>query len=232
MKTRDTVSLPEAVLLLALRDREGTLVGGTMYHFALGGAIAAELLLTGHLVVEPDGKRNYVKLASTRPPADPVLAEAHGIVRSAKRRKLVQSWVQKFAAIPRLKHRIAGDLCRAGILRADEDQVLWIFTRKIYPETNPVPERRLIEQIRKAILSDTSQIDPRTVVLIALAKTTGLLKVVLERSEIKARKERIETIVRGEVVSKAMKDAIAATQAMQAAIMTAVIVPAICAATH
>jgi len=41
-----------------------------------------------------------------------------------------------FAELKNLKHRIATQLCKRGILQAAEDKVFLFFTRKIYPEIN------------------------------------------------------------------------------------------------
>ena len=45
MIDRDRLTLHEEILLLALRDEEGTIASGTNYSYALGGAILAELIL-------------------------------------------------------------------------------------------------------------------------------------------------------------------------------------------
>ena len=42
----NTLLLHEEIMLLALRDEEGTVVSGTMYQYAIGGAILADLLKT------------------------------------------------------------------------------------------------------------------------------------------------------------------------------------------
>ena len=86
----------------------------------------------------------------------------------------------------------------------------------------------MIERLKRAIFTDTRDIDPRTVVLLSLANSTGLLKVVFDKKELKSRKARIKQIVDGEVMGKAATEAI---QAMQAAIMVACMMPAITTAT-
>ena len=74
----------------------------------------------------------------------------------------------RIAGTSKLNHRIARELCNKGVLRADEDKVLLVFTRTVYPELNPVPERKLIERLEKAIFGQQREIDPRTVVLLSL----------------------------------------------------------------
>ncbi len=225
---QNTLFLHEEILLLALQDKEGTIAAGTMYQYAIGAALLAELLLSKRIEVEQSGKRKLVNLISPSPLDEPLIDECLEKVSSAKRRSVLQTWVSRFAGIKNLKHRVARQLCRRGILRADEDKVLLIFNRKIYPEVNPGPERELIERLKYAIFTDADDVNPRTVVLLSLANSTGILKVVFDKKELKGRKARIKQIVNGEITGKAATEAI---QAMQAAVMVACITPAIMATT-
>lgn len=225
MLTKDELHLYEEIMLLALRDEKGTVASGAMYSYAVGGAILAELLLEQRLrIEEPKKNKKLVTLASPEPLGDALIDESLERIASAKRRKRPETWVSHFSSIKQLKHRVATQLCQRGILEADEDKVLLIFMRKIYPEINPEPERRLIERLRHAIFTDTEVIDARTIVLVSLASSTSILPVIFNKKDLKARKKRIEQIANGEVTGKATKDAIAA---MQAAVTVACIMPAI-----
>jgi len=145
---QNTLFLHEEILLLALRDEEGTIASGTMYQYAIGADLLAELLLSKRIEVEQSGKRKLVNLVSPSPLGEPLIDQCLEKVSSAKRRAVLQTWVSRFAGVKNLKHRVAQQLYRRGILRADEDKVLLIFTRKIYPEVNPEPEKELIERLR------------------------------------------------------------------------------------
>lgn len=230
MTTKDDgLSLHEAALLLALRDEKGTVASGPMYQYALGGGILAELILGGRFAVDSEGRKDWLRVASSRKTGDPVLDECLDAVGIAPRRKTVQTWVTKFSRLKRLKHRIAERLCDRGVLRKAQGKVLFLFNRTVYPEVDHGPEGRLVERIRKAVLSDDGQLDPTLVVIIALAHHTDLLKGTLTRKEIRARKARLKEIENGDVVGKAVKGAV---DALRAAIMVAAITPAICAAAH
>jgi hypothetical protein len=220
--------LHEEVLLLALRDEEGTLAsGGGMHDYALAGGMLSELLLGRRIEVD-EGRRKLVNLLSDKPLGCEVLDEALNRVATAKRRASAKDWVSRFAHFKKLRHRVAMDLCRLGVLRADEDRVLLIFRRKIYPELDPRPERAVIERLRKAIFTTTRDVDPRTVVLLSLADGAGLLKIPFGKRELKQRKKRIEQLTRGELMGKATREAV---QAAHAAVMVAVIVPTMVATT-
>ena len=127
----------------------------------------------------------------------------------------MQTWVSRFAHVRNVKHRVAQDLCRSGVLKADEDKVLWIFRRKIYPEVDPRPEREIIQRLDKAIFG-VSPVDGRTTALVAIAHSSNLLKNAFEKKRLKERKHRIQDIVDGNAAGKAAKDAVQAAQAAAA----------------
>jgi len=224
MKKNNQLYLHEEILLLALRDDAGTIASGTLYQYAIGGAVLAELLLGARVRLETSKKKQIVTLADPTPIGDLLIDEGLEKVRTSKREATAQTWVSRFAGLKNLKHRIAERLCDRGILKEEDARVLLVFTRKTYPELDPEPERELVERLRQAIFTDTDDVEARTVVLASLANTAGVLKAVFDKKELKDRKERIEQIVNGEVTGKATKEAI---EAMQAAVMMATIIPTI-----
>ena len=138
------------------------------------------------------------------------MPEKNGCV---EKRLTLKNWVHKLASIKDLKHKVALQLCERRILRADEDKILLLFNRRIYPEVNSVSERKIIERMRKAIFSDGRNPDARTVVLISLANGSDILSHTFGRKELKPRKKRIEQITQGDLTGKATQEVIAACQA-------------------
>lgn len=224
MEYSDNLFLYEELMLLALKDEEGTIASGTMYNYAVGGAVIAELLLSKNIAIKRSGKKKFVSVTDPQLLNDLLIDEWLLKMGSAQRAKTIEDWVSRIANTRDLKHRIAIQLCQRGILRMDEEKVLLLFTRRIYPEINPEPERLIIDRLHNAIFADTDDIDARTVVLLSLAKTANILPVIFGKKEIKQRKDRIEQIVNGDIAGKATKEAI---EAMQAAVMIACIMPAL-----
>lgn len=214
--------LHEQVLLLALRDDRGTVESRAgMYSLALGGAILSELLLAGCVTVGED-KKKLVDVVQSRRLDEPLLDDCLKLVGKAKRRRSAAGWVSGFAHVKRLRHRVAQQLCRKGILKDSEEKLLLLFTRKVYPTVDPAPERRLTEALRRAIFQDSKSLNPRTAILVALAYSTGLLNAHFERSDLKRRKKRLQQISDGDLIGGAAKAAVQAAKAVQAAAMVAI----------
>ena len=226
--TKHDLYLHEEVLLLALKDREGTIAMGTSYEYAIGAALLTEMLFSGRIRVDKS-KKKLVEVVDETRLGHVLLDQAFKQIKSAKRKTALSEWVQKFVMIRELKHRIARDLCRRKILRADEDKVLLFFTRKVYPEVDPKPEQAIIDRLHHAIFTDDEDLDPRTVALLSLANSCSLLNVVFPRRRLRGRKDRIAKVVSGEIIDSAAKDAVAAAQTAvtMAAITAAVITPTI-----
>jgi len=224
MRSHPPLGLHEEILLLSLRAR------GTMepvhFRFPIAAALIAELSLEGRIRIDESGKRPLVELVDPSHHDDPVMNECIVRLREAKRRAQLTVWVQRFSGMPSLVHGVAKRLCRLGILRAEERQVLLLFKRKIYPEVDPEPERELVERLRAAIFTDAAGVDPRTVLLVSLASSAQILPRLFDRKDLKRRKPRIEALVNGELLGKAAKEAIAAAQMV---VMSAAILPAIIA---
>ncbi|MHC5024826.1 MAG: GOLPH3/VPS74 family protein [Planctomycetota bacterium] len=222
MATSDQLYLHEEVMLLVLRDVEGTVEFGANYRHALGGALLAELLLGQRIRAADSGKKKVAQLISPDPIGEPVLDECLEAIADSKKPKTLQHWVSTFANLKNLKHRVAEGLCRRGILRASEDSVLLIFSRKIYPEIDPGPEQQILRRLEDAVLTDAPEVEPRTAILLSLARGAGLLKFVFDKKQIKARDARLESIVNGELTGRATSEAI---EAAQAALLVTVFIP-------
>lgn len=221
MAKESPLFLHEQIILLVLRDAEGTIPPGIPYSYAIAGAVLAELLMSGRITVEATGWRRLVTLVSRKSLGEPFIDECLGSIAYAKRRASLKTWVSRIARTPNLKHRVAEHLCARGILRADKGRFLLFFTHRIYPEVNPQPERSLIDRLSKAIFTDAQEVDPRTAVLVSLASSARLLPLIYDRRELRRRKARIRQIGDNEMVGGTVREAIRAADGAAAAAMMA-----------
>jgi len=223
--SQEKLFLYEELMLLALRDEKGTLEADeTKFVYTVAGSLLADLLLLKRIGVEEVKQKKLINVLDRARVGDPILDECMARLTSAKRRASLKTWVSRFVSIKRLRRRVALQLCRRGILRADEATVLLVFTRKIYPELDPRPERELVERLRQAIFTDVREVDSGTTVLISLAHRADVLKNVFDKWELKRRKDRIDRICEGEMTGPAAQEVF---EAMEAVMLAAVLMPAI-----
>ena len=221
----EQLALHEELVLLCLHDRKGTIISATS-RFGVAGALVAELLLQELISVDMSRRRKLIDANNSRWLNEPILNECLQKIRTAKRRARLSTWVSRFADLSKLEHRIAEQLCRRGILRADEGKLLLIFKQNIYPEIDPGPERAVIERLREAIFTDTNNISPRTAILASLANASALLHPIFGRKELKPRKRRLKQLATGQLVGQGAEDAVNAAQAAASAATTAIQVAA------
>jgi hypothetical protein len=224
MKKQRPLHLYEEILLLALHDEKGTVHFGASFDQAAGGAILAELLLSGRIAVEGKKSKAKILLKDRSGTGEQLLDECLAQIADRKKPMKPAECVMKFATVKRLRHRIADRMVEMGILGQEQDKVLLLFNRTIYPEVDGSPEREITNRIHQAIVGSTMDISARTVVLIALAKHTGLLQHAVEKRKLKENKRQVEKIIAGEVAGVATGEAM---EAVQAAVMVAVMVPMI-----
>ncbi|MHC4542107.1 MAG: GOLPH3/VPS74 family protein, partial [Planctomycetota bacterium] len=103
---------------------------------------------------------------------------------------------------------VAEQLCKRDVLAAGHGRILLIFRQRIYPEVDPEPRREVVERLRGAIFTDALHVDPRTLILLSLADSTGLLIAVFDKDELGGRKARIEQLVNSEILGRAVRGAI------------------------
>ncbi|WP_301774246.1 GOLPH3/VPS74 family protein [Pseudidiomarina terrestris] len=223
--TEQQLKLYEALMLLALCEEKGTM-NAAYINYGVAAAILADLLLMKRIEVDAENK-DKVRVLDDAPTGDQVFDEALQKMATAKRRGKLKDWVMRVGAIPKLKHKVAQALVADGIVELEEKKVLWLFTKRVYPEVNPAPEQHLRSEMRRLILDRPLEIDPRIAVIVSLAKGARLLPQVFSKDELKSNKERIGQVVNGELLGQTAKDVIAA---VEVAVMMAAIMPAIMAA--
>ncbi len=227
---KDQLRLHHELLLLALCDNKGTVAFSSMLGYGLGGALLTELLLAKRIEIVhegPDGKKKkqFVELRDQSPIGEPSLDLAISRLTNAKRRRSPASAVSRIAQTPKLRHTVAQELCRAGVLRETEQQILLLFRRRVYPTVDGRPEQALIRRI-KAVLDGGKKPDERTAALIGIANLAGALSAIYTRTELRAHKTRLKNIVESSAGSQAAAQSIAAAHAAIMAATTAAVVAA------
>lgn len=218
--------LHHELALLILDDSKGTFQG-SMYQYGLAGAILSELLLQGYIGIT--GEKEQVEVLVDKPSGDPILDEAMDLIRNDAKPRPLKHWVSRVAGLRDLQHRIAAQLADLGILSQNESKILWLFTRRTWPEVESSYEDGLRRRMAEFMFNDVKAPDERTAVLIAFAQSTSVLKANFAQVQLRQHDARIKEICDGKILAAgATKEAIVA---VQTAIMAATIASTIAATT-
>lgn len=221
MKTK--LMLQHELMLLAIRDEEGTFNGG-MFIYSIAGAMVSELLLR-EKIVAGDDKNQTVAVVDESPIGDVILDKLLQKMVDSEKQYSLQHWVTKAAHLPNLKHRIAHQLCNVGALKHDERKVFWVFTQNIYPELDGTWEDAVRNRMSKTMFYEGNAPDSETAILIALAKHSNLLSANFPKEKLHQHKERINDLAKGALLASSATKA--TITAVQTAVMVAVMVPII-----
>lgn len=217
-----SLTLPQSLLLLTFDDESGRPKAG-FYKPAIAGAGISELLLRGLLTLNDDKKPKLAAVPTDEtqgPFLDLILSE---IVAEAKPRDM-QHWVTKLSHHKKLIPTLAEELRKMGAVKKQTSKVLGLFEVTKWPEASPKFEVNLKAQMQRTIAA-SGDVDDRSSVIIALAKSADVLRHNFDREFLKANKDRIKAIVDGDLLATGATEA--AVQAAQAALTTTIVVAAV-----
>ncbi len=227
-RSASRLNVHEELLLVALKDREGSINWrASQLKLVIAGGIMADLLLRHHIDVTSD-TQHRVRVVDSGSTDHAVLDEAIETIQDSERQMPLQDWVWRLSRLKHLKHRVAETLCDRGVLRAEEERVLFFFKKWRYPEVDSGPESRLAERLRDAIFSESSQIELRTAVELSLLYHSGWINILIPHDQWTDHQDRIERISDGDLIGEATQEAI---QAAQAAAAIATTMPSMTAGT-
>ena len=216
--------IAEDLLLLLLDDAKGTVSAWGNTDAVLGGAVLAELAVTGLVTVDEHRsiwRTDKVHAAEGAPAdLDPLLAEALTTIAEKDRR--ASTLVDKLGK--GLANRLATRLADRGVLERRDGKLLGLFPRVTWPAADTSHETELRRTVT-ACLVDGAQPDERTGALIALLTAIDKAHSAVA-PDTTARKQDLEqkakAIAEGQWAAKAVKDAVdAATAAVMISVVAA-----------
>ncbi len=214
------LTLADELALLAYDDDGTRRLSQPSLGYGLAGAVLVELTIAGRI----DVVDKRVAALSTAPIGHPVLDKALHTIADDKLRK-PKDWVERLGK--GLTDDVLDGLADAGILRREQDKVLWVFPRTRFPSPGGV-EPPLETEVRRrldAAITATGPVDPRTAALCSIIQAVNFDSKVFTqpRAQVKA---RLKEITEGNWAADAIRKAIQEVQAALSAVMVAVIVPA------
>ncbi len=201
------LTIPEEIYLLGLNE-EGEPLQSFSYrrNIVIAGAVLMDLALQNRI----DTDIKNIIPDNTQPTGDYVLDEVLNDIKNSGKPRQITSWLAEIShRVPVLKDAILTNLIRKGVLKVENQQVLWFFHKRKYPvvEDNEITE--VMERIRKSVFSGDIP-DFRDIVIISLIFNGDMLELVFDKNEIGKYSNRIEQLAKmdlvGQAVSKSMKE--------------------------
>lgn len=168
MQTPPVLSLPDALLLFALHDDQGTVQASAFLALdsTLRGAVLSELRLKGHVQTRTDGRLRHAPQPPA-PPEEPVLA------RSLAALKGVDSVDRALIAIQHAVPEVRDDLVQGLIARGLLLEAVVARGEVVHPTGDPEIEARMREAVIDAV-GHGEVVGARLGVLVALTVAAHL----------------------------------------------------------
>jgi len=228
---KSSLTLPQALMLLALRDDKGSLYSG-YFPQALAGAALTELLLAESLVSQQQAKPKYVCAENVKLDSK-FLNEILDYIREDGKPRSLKNLAERISQKSQFIKTLGSELCDLGAVAEEKSKILGIFPSTKWPTVNGRIEAGLIEEIRKALnpTLPIEDMDDKIGLLIVLAEAGGFLKYNLDKDFYKISKSRLKNMKNAEFINskefvKVIKDTEAA---MMSIIIAAAVIPAVSA---
>ena len=200
------LSLLEDFLLLALDESAGQFhpVPRSTFDCATAAAVLMDLALCNRI----DNDLHEMFVINPAPTDDGLLDATLRLMSLTSEPRPVARWLRQVAEeAESLRDKALQRLVTRGILRCEDKQILCVFHAASYPvndrrEGNAV-KLRLLTTLLSADIPDS-----RDIVLVSLADACGLFQQLLSASELASLTPRIEQIVKLDLVSQALRQAV------------------------
>lgn len=198
----------EEILLLLLNEGAGATeeiaVPEPVLHHTLAGAVLMELALEGRIDTDLD----HLIVTDPTPLGDslidPTLAR---IVETAKDRN-AEHWVRAVAQYAeQVRSEAIARMLNRGVLTSTDDGSISlarsVLRTRQYPSGDGNPEQEVRLRIMRVLFGDDIP-GPRDVVIICLAEACGLFKKILSRDELKEAQDRIDLVLKMDLIGRAL----------------------------
>jgi golgi phosphoprotein 3 len=162
------LNLAEELLLLSIDDQKGTVIScDQVLDYGLAGSVLVELILQQKVEITD----NLVIVTDVTSTGDQILDAAIAKIQQATQPVLAQRWIDSLSSdLGGLRQILLDQLVVKGILRKDEQKILWMFSVANYPTQDVAVENEVRRRVRAAVMTGNFD-SSRTLVLVAILST-------------------------------------------------------------
>nr|BFE58078.1 GPP34 family phosphoprotein [Dactylosporangium thailandense] len=204
--------LADDFLLLALDDHGKNPIGDLRLNYGLAGAVLLDLALAGRVDIAED----RVTVRDATPTGDPVADEALARIAAGEKPRKADAWIQPLA--DGLRAKVLDRQVEAGVLRKEQDRVLWVFPRTRFASATgaqPAAETAVRAELTAAIDGDGhGEVPSRAAALIGLVQVSGLAEEVFPGRPKEELQARLNAITAGNRAADAVQQTVRRIQAV------------------
>jgi Golgi phosphoprotein 3 len=197
------LTLADEIVVLMLRDDTGEIkpARADCVHIASAGGILMELSLLGRI----DTDLSSLFIIDRNPVGDELLDSVLREIAAEPMKRPSAWWIERYVLLKGdVSRTVLGRLVEAGILRVEDRQFLWVFSRRAYPQNSGREEREAKARLMSVIFDDALP-TPRDSLLLSLAEATGVLEDMLSPEEMRKASKRIADVLALEEISRAVR---------------------------
>jgi golgi phosphoprotein 3 len=197
------LTLADEIVVLMLHDDTGAIRPActAVANIAIAGGILMELSLLGRI----DTDLTSLFIVDPNPVGDKLLDQALQQIATEPQKRPSAWWIEQLGLHNGdLSGRVVERLVEAGILRAEDQRFLWVFSRRAYPQNSGREEREAKARLMSVIFDDALP-NPRDTLLVSLADSSGILDQVLAPKEARKAGKRIAEIVALEEIGRSVR---------------------------
>jgi golgi phosphoprotein 3 len=196
------LTLADEIVVLMLRDDTGAIRSecDSVANIAIAGGVLMELALLGRI----DTDLTSLFIVDPKPVGDELLDPALQKIAAEPETRSSAWWIRVLGLHSGdLSAKVLERLVQAGILRAEDRQFLWVFSRRAYPQNTGREEREAKTRLVSVMFNDDVP-DARDTLLLGLAESTGVLNAIMSPEDLRKTSSRIAQVLALEEINRSL----------------------------
>jgi golgi phosphoprotein 3 len=201
------LTLADEIVVLMLRDDTGAIRSecDSVANIAIAGGVLMELALLGRI----DTDLTSLFIVDPKPVGDELLDPALQKIAAEPETRSSAWWIRVLGLHSGdLSAKVLERLVQAGILRAEDRQFLWVFSRRAYPQNTGREEREAKTRLVSVMFNDDVP-DARDTLLLGLAESTGVLNAIMSPDDLRKTSSRIAQVLALEEINRSLGGTVA-----------------------
>jgi hypothetical protein len=201
------LTLADEIVVLMLRDDTGAIRSecDSVANIAIAGGVLMELALLGRI----DTDLTSLFIVDPKPVGDELLDPALQKIAAEPETRSSAWWIRVLGLHSGdLSAKVLERLVQAGILRAEDRQFLWVFSRRAYPQNTGREEREAKTRLVSVMFNDDVP-DARDTLLLGLAESTGVLNAIMSPEDLRKTSRRIAQVLALEEINRSLGGTVA-----------------------